>query len=133
MTSVTVIPAAQSNMTLTVTSSSKTDLYLGDQLVISGRLVDAECNGIPNQTISFKAVAHVPLLGTVDWPINGTTTDSSGAFTTVSDPVTGHNAPSFIRDVDVEVWAVYAGNNLYKPAETPHEHLTVHLMSHPAS
>jgi hypothetical protein len=131
-TNVTVLPAERSNTTLIVNSSSKTDLYLGDQSVISGRLVDAEGNGIPNQTISFKNVARV--LGfTTDWPMNDTTTDSTGAFRTVTDQVTRHDAPSFITTVDVEAWAVYAGNDLYKPATTPHVRLTVHLTSPPTS
>ncbi|MGZ4925404.1 MAG: PKD domain-containing protein [Halobacteriota archaeon] len=131
-TNVTVIPAERSDTTLTVNPSSKTDLYLGDQVVISGRLVDAEGYGIPNQTISFKNVAHV--LGfTTEWPMNDTTTDNTGAFTTLPEPLTRHNAPSFIRDVDVEAWAVFAGNDFYKPATTLHEHLNVHLTSPPRS
>jgi PKD repeat protein len=75
-TNVTVTPTQPSNTTLTA-QASKTDLYLGDQASISGRLVDADGNGIPNQTISFKTQARV-LVFTTDYPVKDTKTDSTG-------------------------------------------------------
>jgi len=53
---ITVVTAKRSNTKLIVTSSSPKDLYLGDQVVTTGRLVDGEGNSIPNQTIVFKSV-----------------------------------------------------------------------------
>lgn len=129
-TNVTVIPLEPYNTTLTV-QASKTDIYLGDHAFISGKLVDADGIGIPNQTISFKTVARV--LGfTTDYPLSDTKTGSNGAYTQ-SEPVTRHGAPSFITDVDVEIWAIYGGNELYKPATSPHIHVTIHLTSPPSS
>ena len=72
---VTVVTAKRSNTKLIITSSSPKDLYLGDHVVTTGRLVDGEGNGIPNQTIVFKSVAHVLGL-THDNPVESATTDS---------------------------------------------------------
>ncbi|MDD1721779.1 MAG: PKD domain-containing protein [Euryarchaeota archaeon] len=126
-TNVTVIPAERLSTTLIINDTdSKTDVYLGDQVKVTGRLVDADGNGIPNQTIHFKNVARV--LGfTHEEPINDATTDSTGAFTMPYESVTRRDAPSFIKTVEVEAWAVYDGSDLYKPSSTPHKHLTVHL------
>jgi hypothetical protein len=49
--------------------------------VTTGRLVDADGNGIPNQTIISKSVTHVLLFGSRDNPVESVTTDSTGAFT----------------------------------------------------
>jgi hypothetical protein len=111
---------------------SKTDYYLGDQITMKGRLVDADGNGIPNQTIRFKSVSRV--LGfTYDYPIGPVTTDSTGNFTKVFDPVSSQGAPSFITTVDTESWVYYDGNALYQPTSTPHGHVTVHLTAPPSS
>jgi hypothetical protein len=119
-----ITPSKPQNTTLTL-KISQTEVYTGDPVYLSGRLVDANGNGIPNQTISLKNVARV--MGfTTDWPMNDTTTDSTGAFT-YSEPVTRHDAPSFITEVDLEVWAVFAGNELYNPATSPHISATIHL------
>ncbi len=128
-TNVTAAPAEPMNTTLTDIQVSKTDdLYLGDQVVMTGRLVDANGNGIPNQTLDFRAIAHV--LGfTQDVSTGSATTDSTGAFRKVNDPVSADGAPSFIKTVDIEGWIEYAGNDLYKPTSTPHRDVTVHLTS----
>jgi hypothetical protein len=124
-TNVTVKPAERSNTTLTITSSSPTDVYLGDHVVTTGRLVDAKGKGIPNQTIIFKSVAQ--MLGfTYDYPVESVKTNSTGAFEKVG-TISAHDAPSFIKEVVVEGWIEYAGNDLYKPATTPRGHVTVHL------
>ncbi len=132
-TNVTAVPAEPMNTTITDIHASKTDdLYLGDQVVMTGRLVDANGNGIPNQTVEFKAIAHV--LGfTQDASAGSATTDSTGTFRKVNDPVSADGAPSFIKTVDVEGWIEYAGNDLYKPTSTPHRDVTVHLTSPPSS
>jgi hypothetical protein len=124
-TNVTVKPAERSNTTLTITSSSPTDPYLGDQVVTTGRLVDAKGNGIPNQTIIFKDVARA-LVFTYDYPVESVKTNSTGAFKKVG-TVSAHDTPSSIKEVVVEGWIEYAGNDLYKPATTPHRYVTVHL------
>ena len=119
-------PAERSNTTLIITSSSPTDVYVGDRVVTTGRLVDAKGKGIPNQTISFKTVAHV--LGTTyDYPVESVNTNSTGAFEKEGTVLAPNNAPSFITQVDVEGNIEYAGNDLYKPATTPPGHVTVHL------
>jgi K319L-like, PKD domain len=131
VTHVTVVPAEGSDTKIIVTSAStKKDLYLGDQVTTTGRLVDAEGNGIPNQTILLKSVAHVPIFGDriTEIPV---TTDSTGAFTkvtTVSAP-----AQSLIQTVNAEAWIEYAGNDFYKPTSTSHSSVTIHLTSPPGS
>ena len=124
-TNVTVKPAERSDTTLTITSSSPTDVYPGDRVVTTGRLVDAKGKGIPNQTILFKSVARA--LGfTYEYPVGSTKTNSTGWFKkegTISAP----KAPPFITEVAVEKWIEYAGNDLYKPATTPLGNVKVHL------
>ena len=127
LTHITVVPVGRSDTKIIGTSSSATtDLYVGDQVVTSGRLVDAEGNGVPNQTLVFKSIANVPLIGTVNNPDEYVTTDSTGAFTKVTS-ILAHNAPFFIKTVDVEGWIEYAGNDFYKPTSTSHTHVTIHL------
>ncbi len=130
---ITVISAEPAVTKLIIDNpSSKTDYYLGDQMTMKGRLVDADGNGIPNQTIRFKSVSRV--LGfTYDYPIGPVTTDSTGNFTKVFDPISSQGAPSFIKTVDTESWVYYDGNALYKPTESAHAHVTVHLTSPPSS
>ena len=132
-TNVTVISAERVDTKLIVDNpSSKADYYLGEQMTTKGRLVDADGNGIPNQTIRFKSVSTV--LGfTYDYPIEPVTTDSTGAFTKVFDPISAQGAPSFVKTVDTEAWVYYDGNDLYNPTSTPHGHVTVHLSSPPSS
>jgi|GEM_PF-640626 PKD repeat protein len=131
-TNVTVISAGRVDTKLIVdTPSSKADYYLGEQMTINGRLVDADGNGIANQTIRFKSVSRV--LGfTYDYPIEPVTTDSTGAFTKVFDPISAQDAPSFVKTVDTEAWVYYDGNDLYNPTSTTHAHVTVHLTSPPS-
>ncbi|MGD0172670.1 MAG: PKD domain-containing protein [Halobacteriota archaeon] len=124
-TNITVIPAERSNTTLTA-NVSKTDFNIGDTIVISGRLIDADGNGIPNQAISFNLEAHV-LGGTYDVPVNSTTTGSTGAFTQSVPAEESQNVPSFITTVNLEGWAVYAGNEAYKPSTTEHVNMVLHL------
>jgi K319L-like, PKD domain len=124
VSNITVIPAERSNTTLTA-NVSKTEFNIGDTVVISGRLVDADGNGIPNQTISFKLVAYV-LGGAYEQPVNSTTTDSTGAYTQ-SVPAERQDAPFFITEVNLEGWAVYAGNEEYKPSTTEHANFVAHL------
>jgi hypothetical protein len=130
-THVTVVPAGRSDTKIIVTSASKKDLWLGDQVTTTGRLVDAEGNGIPNQTINFKSVARVLGL-TVDNRLESVTTDSTGAFTKET-LISAQGAPSLINTVQVEGWIEYAGNDFYKPTSTSHVQVTVHLTSAPAS
>jgi PKD repeat protein len=131
MTNVTAISGERVATKLTDIQASKTDnLYLGDQVVTTGRLVDADGNGIPNQTITFRAIAHVPLLGSRDVSQGSVTTDSTGAFRKVNDPVSGS---SFINTLTVEGWIEYAGNDVYQPTSTSHHQVTVHLTAPPSS
>ena len=132
-TNVTVISADRLDTKLIVDNpSSKADYYLGEQMTTKGRLVDADGNGIANQTIRFKSVSRV--LGfTYDYPIEPVLTDSTGAFTKVFDPISAQGAPSFVKSVDTEAWLYYDGNDLYKPTESAHTHVTVHLTSPPSS
>ena len=101
--------AEPSNTTLTA-QASNTELYLGQQATISGKLTDANGRGIPNQTISFKVQAHVLFFRT-NYPMNDSKTDSTGAFTQ-TELVSRHDAPSFITNVDLDISAAYAGNEL---------------------
>jgi len=106
--------------------ASKTgDLYVGDQVVTTGRLVDANGNGIPNQAVTFRAIAHVFGI-TQDVSPGSVTTDSTGAFKRV-ETVTSRGAPSFIKTVTTEGWIEYAGNDTYLPTSTTHHQVTVHL------
>jgi hypothetical protein len=114
------------NTTLIITSPTQTtDLYVGDRVTTTGRLVDSKGIGIPNQTITFKSIAHVLGFST-DHPNDPVTTDSTGNFTRV-ETISAQGAPSFISTVSVEGWIEYAGNALYKPTATPHKTITVHL------
>jgi len=69
--------AEPSNTTLTA-QASNTELYLGQQATISGKLTDANGRGVPNQTISFKVQAHVLFFRT-NYPMNDSKTDSTDA------------------------------------------------------
>jgi hypothetical protein len=123
--SVSITCALQPSNTTLTARVSKTDLNIGDTVIISGNLVDANGRGIPNQTISFTVEAHV--LGfTSNVPVNSTTTDATGAFSQ-SVPVTSNGAPSFITQVNLEGWAAYAGSELYKPSTTEHVQMVLHL------
>jgi PKD repeat protein len=133
VTRVTVVPPGRSDAKIIVTSSSpKKDLYFGDKVTTTGRLVDAEGNGLSNQTILFKSVSHV--LGFTHNTEEATVTDSTGAFTKVTS-VTAEGVPFFIKTVPVETegWIEYAGNDFYKPTSTSHSSLTIHFTSPPAS
>jgi PKD domain len=133
-TNVTAIAGERVATKLTDIQASKTDnLYLGDVVVTTGRLVDADGNGIPNQTITFRAIAQVPLLGSRDVSPGSVTTDSTGAFRKVNDPVSANGAPFFISTVTVEGWMEYAGNDVYLPTSTNHHQVTVHLTAPPSS
>jgi hypothetical protein len=68
------------------------------------------------------------LVFTTDYPMNDTKIDSASAFTR-SEPVTRHDAPSFITNVDLEAWAIYGSNDLYKPATSPRMQVTIQLTS----
>ena len=134
MTNITAISGERVATKLTDIQSSKTDnLYLGDQVVTTGRLVDADGNGIPNQIITFRSIAHVPLFGSRDVSPGSVTTDSTGAFRKVNDPVSSNGAPSFISTVTVEGWIEYTGNDVYQPTSTNHHQVTVHLTAPPSS
>ena len=104
--------------------SSKTgDLYVGDQVVTTGRLVDANGNGIPNQQVTF--MASVPIEGTITQ--GSATTDSTGAFQHVN-TVSTNGAPSFlVSTITVTGWIEYAGNGVYLPTSSPNVPVTVHL------
>ena len=123
--SILCAPLQPSNTTLTA-HLSKTDLRVGDTEIISGRLVDADGQGIPNQTISFRLEAHV--LGvTRDVPVNSTITDANGAFTQTTDPVSSNGVPFFITQVNLEGWAIYTGSELYKPSTTEHVQVVINF------
>jgi hypothetical protein len=104
--------------------SSKTgDLYVGDQVVTTGRLVDANGNGIPNQQVTSRA--QVPIMGLVTQ--GSATTDSTGAFRLVN-TVSTNGAPAFlVSTITVTGWIEYAGNGAYQPTSTPPVPVTVHL------
>ncbi|MGZ4920568.1 MAG: hypothetical protein ACXV6L_10270, partial [Halobacteriota archaeon] len=102
-TNVAAVPGQRIATKFVDLQASKTgDLYLGDQIVTTGRLVDANGNGIPNQTVTFRAIAHVFGI-TQDVSPGSATTDSTGAFKRV-ETVTSHGAPSFIKTVNSEGW-----------------------------
>jgi hypothetical protein len=109
-----------------VQSSKTGDLYLGDQVVTTGRLVDADGNGIPNQQVTFRAVASVPVLGSYDVSQGSATTDSSGAFSKES-TVSANGALPLVSTITVTGWIEYAGNDVYLPSSSPHVTVTVHL------
>ncbi|MGZ4947070.1 MAG: PKD domain-containing protein [Halobacteriota archaeon] len=133
-TNITAISGERVATKLTDIQSSKTDnLYLGDVVVTTGRLVDADGNGIPNQIITFRSIARVPLFGSRDVSPGSVMTDSTGAFRKVNDPVSSNGAPSFIGTVTVEGWIEYAGNDVYQPTSTSHHQVTVHLTAPPSS
>jgi len=132
-TNVTAISERVATKLTDIQASKTGDLYLGDQVVTTGRLVDADGNGIPNQTITFRAIAQVPLFGSRDVSPGSVTTDSTGAFRKVNDPVSANGAPFFVSTVTVEGWIEYAGNDVYLPTSTNHHQVTVHLTQPPAS
>ena len=77
-TNITAISGERVATNLTDIQSSKTDnLYPGDVVVTTGRLVDADGNGIHNQIITFRSMAHVPLFGARDVSPGSVTTDST--------------------------------------------------------
>ena len=104
--------------------SSKTgDVYLGDQVVTTGRLVDANGNGIPNQQVTFRA--SEPIMGTITQ--GSATTDSTGRFQHVN-TVSVNGASTFLTStITVTGWVEYAGNGVYLPTSSPHVPVTVHL------
>ena len=131
-TNVTAISGRVATKLTDIQASKTGDLYLGDQVVTTGRLVDADGNGIPNQTITFRAIAQVPLFGSRDVSQGSVTTDSTGAFRKVN-PVSASGAPFFISTVTVEGWIEYAGNDVYQPTSSNHHLVTVHLTAPPSS
>jgi len=132
-TNVTAISERVATKLIDIQASKTGDLYLGDQVVTTGRLVDANGNGIPNQTITFRAIAQVPLVGSRDVSPGSATTDSTGAFRKVNPPVSANGAPFFITTITVEGWMEYAGNDVYLPTSTNHHQVTVHLTAPPSS
>jgi hypothetical protein len=115
-----------------VQSSQAGDLYLGDQVVTTGRLVDANGNGIPNQPVTFRATASVPLLGSNDVSQGSVMTDSTGAFSKVNSVSANFPLP-VISTITVTGWVEYAGNDVYLPTSSPHIANTVHLTARPSS
>jgi hypothetical protein len=108
-----------------VQSSKDGDLYVGDVIVTTGRLVDANGNGIPNQQVTFMAT--VPVLGTISQ--GSTTTDSTGAFQ-YTHTVSTNGVPSFLlHTMTVTGWVAYAGNGVYLPSNSPQVPETVHFTS----
>ena len=117
--------------TFIIDRSTPTDLYEGDQVTITGRLVDADGNGIPDQTVTLKSMGHA-MGQSRTLPDQYATTDSTGGFTLVLGPITADMAitlgmPSFVKTVQLEAWMEYAGNDVYQPTSIPHEYATVHF------
>ncbi|MGZ4852176.1 MAG: PKD domain-containing protein [Halobacteriota archaeon] len=123
---ITSRPARSADTTLTV-NVSKTELYLGDSVTISGKLADAEGRGILGQPISIHVQARALGL-THDIPMDDVKTNGSGAFNQ-SLPVTRGDAPLFITDATLDGWATYGGSNEYKPASSGHISATIHFRS----
>lgn len=116
--------AAQTATTLTL-SVSKTDVHAGDSMTVTGQLVDANGQGIPDQVIHVKA--QVTAMGTtVDRPQNDQTTDAAGNFGgTATVPSSG--VPSTVTQATVQLWAVYDGNAQYASSQSPPATFTVYF------
>jgi hypothetical protein len=117
----TVAAGQVATQLIDIQSSKTGDLYAGDQVVTTGRLVDANGNGIPNQQVTFKA--SVPVLGTISQ--GSATTDSGGGFQHVN-TVSAGGLP-LGGTITVYGWIEYAGNDVYQPTSSPHVAETVHL------
>jgi hypothetical protein len=91
--------------------------------VTAGRLVDGEGNGIPNQTIVCKSVAHVLGLTRVNPVESATRTAPCVHKSTLADISIGRSI--FYQDGRCRRMIEYAGNDLYEPTSTSHGHVTV--------
>lgn len=113
--------ATATELTLSV---SKTVLYAGDSATGSGRLVDANGKGIPNQVIHLNwqvTTTSLKLNGK-----NDTQTDASGNYgQTVSVPSSG--IPASIAQATVKLTAVYDGNSQYAASQSSPVTITVHF------
>jgi hypothetical protein len=105
-------------------SVSNAVLYAGDSVTGSGRLVDANGEGIPNQVIYIKW--QVSIKGRTFNGKNDTQTDASGNFgQTITVPSSG--IPSSITQATVKLTAVYNGNAQYAACQSSPVMLTVHF------
>jgi hypothetical protein len=112
--------AAATATTLTV-SVSKTDVYAGDSVTGSGKLVDANGNGIPNQVIHIQYQVTAPsktFSGQKD-----ITTDASGNF---GETMTVPSSSSFSQ-ATITLTAVYSGNAQYAASQSAPVTITAHL------
>ena len=123
----TVAAGRVATQLIDVQSSKTGDLYLGDQIITTGRLVDANGNGIPNQQVNFKGTVSVPIMGSMDVSSGSATTDSSGAFSHESTVSANGMSLPLVSTVTVTGWVEYAGNDVYLPSNSPHVTQTVHL------
>ncbi|HYC20789.1 MAG TPA: hypothetical protein VEF35_09310 [Candidatus Bathyarchaeia archaeon] len=114
-------PTSGATQLIDIQSSPTGDLHAGEQVTTTGRLVDANGNGIPNQQVTFMAQA--PIVGTTTQ--GSATTDSTGAFQHVNTVSAGGLPLS--GTITVTGWIEYAGNGVYQPTSSPHVPETVHL------
>jgi len=105
--------ATATKLTLSV---SKTDVYAGDSVTGSGKLVDAKGRGIPNQAI------HIQWQVTAFKGQSDATTDASGNF---GETMT---VPSFpVTQATVTLTAIYSGNAQYAASQSAPVTITAHL------
>jgi hypothetical protein len=118
------IAAAKTATNLTV-SASKTDIHMGDNVTISGKLATkASGKGIPNQVIHVRALATAS--GQTLVAQKNATTNASGNFSgTATVKISG--LPSSITQATVRLIAVYDGDTQYAASESPIITLTIHF------
>lgn len=118
------IAASQTATNLTM-SASKTDIHMGDNVTIAGKLVKKTSReGIPNQVIHIDALATASNQTLV--ARRNTTTNAAGNFGG-SATVQLSGLPSSITQATVQLIAVYDGNSQYGPSRSPSITLTVHF------
>ena len=109
--------ATATKLTLSV---SKTDVYAGDSVTGSGKLVDANGKGIPNQAIHIQwqvTASSQTFKGQSD-----AKTDASGNFgEAMTVPSVG------VTQATVTLTAVYSGNAQYAASQSAPVTITAHL------
>jgi hypothetical protein len=106
-------------------SASKTDIHMGDNVTIGGRLVNkASGKGIPKQVIHVNAIAAAS--GQILTAQRNATTNASGDFSG-SATLQLSGLPSSVTQATVRLTAAYDGNAEYAASESPSVTLTIHF------
>jgi hypothetical protein len=111
--------ATATKLTLSV---SKTNVYAGDSVTGSGKLVDSNGKGIPNQAIHIQyqvAASSQTYKGQYD----ATTGDSGNFGETMTVPSMGGSLPQ----ATVTLTAVYSGNAQYAASQSAPVTITAHF------